>query len=141
MQDSTEDLKPLLEELISREIYRLATDSEVYAAAVYDPGAPLAQPKHFECLHRAQYGAMDSIRVHFDFEGIGVWYAIRKDGPEFEMRHILLEIENGRCVHSRAETIRGVWRDWSDIVSADPWVAERRDRYHPRENLRLVRVA
>lgn len=141
MTKDSEDLKPLLEELISREIYRLAKESDVYAAAIYDPASPVAKPKHFECVHRANHGAMEAIQVRFDFEGIGVWYAIRRNGREFEMRHIMLEIENGRCVHSRAETHSGPWADWADIVSADPWVAERRDRFHPRDSARLYRVA
>lgn len=132
MDGATQDLKPILEDLAARELTRLARISDVFAAAVYDPGAALAQPKRFKCWHRGSAADRSAISIAFDFEGIGVWYAVKRRGARFEMHHILLEIEYGRCLHSQAEVLNGPWDDWSDIVAADPWVADRRDRLRPR---------
>lgn len=132
MPKSTQDLKPVLEDLVARELTRLARLCDVFAAAVYDPAAPLARPKRFKCWHRGNAADMTAIPIAFDFEGIGVWYAVKRRGARFEMHHILLEIEYGRCLHSQAEVSSGRWDDWTDIVAADPWVAERRDRFRPR---------
>ena len=116
--------REVMETLIADEIRRLVARADVYVIAIYasqDAGNGLVD---FRCEKREPARGILRIDVSFDYEGIGVWYICRRNGDTFHLRHILVEIRDGKFVRGQAGEFDGYWEDFPAYLTQDRWVGD-----------------
>ena len=119
-QDPTA-LKAMMEDLIAKELTRLARSADLVVFALYDPEAP-DEPRDYQLVERPEDGAPIALDVAFDYEGVGVWYICRRHGETFTVRHIMAHIENGRFASGQVGWFEGYWDEFPQYVAQDGWV-------------------
>lgn len=116
------ELKHRMEELIATEISRLATQSDVYVFALYDPKDPDNGPVDFRCYQRDAASNRIAVDISFEFEGIGVWYICRRDGDTYTVRHIMVHLRDGVFRGGRVASFEGFWDEFPRFVAEDRWI-------------------
>jgi len=116
------DLKHTMEDLIATEIRRLVAQSDVYVFALYDPKDPTNGPVDFRCYQRDEATKRIAVDISFEFEGIGVWYICRRDGDAFNLRHIMVHLQDGVFLNGRVGRFEGFWDEFPRFVAEDRWV-------------------
>lgn len=119
-QDPTA-LKAMMEDLIAKELTRLARSADLVVFALYDPEAP-DEPRDYHLVERPENGAPIALDVAFDYEGVGVWYLCFRDGETFSARKVLLQMRGGRYVHGQVGWFEGFWDEFPQYVAQDGWV-------------------
>ena len=59
---------------------------------------------------------------NFNFEGIGVWYICDRYDETYQLRHILVQIKNGRFVKGQVEQFQGYWDEFPQFIAEDRWI-------------------
>ena len=116
------ETKCSLEALITNEIRHLTTNADACIFAIYDARRPIDGPVDFETYTCTEKQPTLNVNIHFDFEGIGVWYICNRYGEVYQLRHILVQIHNGRFVKGKLEHFQGYWDEFPQFVADDPWV-------------------
>ncbi|MEQ8604544.1 MAG: hypothetical protein RIB45_14610 [Marivibrio sp.] len=119
-QDPTA-LKAMMEDLIAKELARLARSADLVVFALYDPESP-DEPQDYQLAERPADGSAIALDVAFDFEGVGVWYLCFRDGETFSARKVLLQMRAGRYVHGQVGWFEGYWDEFPQYVAQDGWV-------------------
>lgn len=127
MLQDTLETKAVMEELIAAEIRRLIARADLCVFTLYDPtavdpGAPEDGPIDYRFQQRCPRRGTLDMPVHFDFEGIGVWYICHRNGDTFHLRHILVEIAGGRFRRGQVNQFEGYWDEFPQFVAEDRWV-------------------
>lgn len=121
MQQDPTALKAMMEDLIAKELTRLARSADLVVFALYDPEAP-DEPRDYQLVERPEDGAPITLDVAFDYEGVGVWYLCFRDGETFSARKVLLQMRGGRYVHGQVGWFEGYWDEFPQYVAQDGWV-------------------
>lgn len=121
MVTANRELRAVMEQMIEKEVRRLAAEADICIFAVYDPARGDAGPVEFNTYDRRELGAID-LDVRLDFEGVGVWYIVYRDGEVFRSKKVLLKIEDGRFVHGQVGNFEGYWEEFPQYVAEDRWV-------------------
>lgn len=124
MRDYVVGTREVMETLIADEIRRLVAKSDVYVFAIYGSRDASNGPIDFHCEQRQPARGTLHVDVTFDYEGIGVWYICRRSGDTFHLRHILVEIRNGKFVRGQVGEFDGYWEDFPAYLTADRWVGD-----------------
>jgi len=119
-QDPTA-LRAMMEDLIAKELARLARSADLVVFALYDPDAP-DEPQDYQLVERPADGSGIALDVAFDFEGVGVWYLCFREGETFSARKVLLQMRGGRYVHGQVGWFEGFWDEFPQYVAQDGWV-------------------
>lgn len=119
--DNAQDLKSVMEDMIAKELVRLASGADLVVFALYDPDDP-SEPLDYQLIERGEDGAPITLDVTFDFEGVGVWYLCYRDGETFAARKVLLQMRGGRYVHGQVGRFDGYWDEFPRYVAEDRWV-------------------
>lgn len=118
---SASDLKSVMEEMIAKELSRLAETADLVVFALYDPDDP-EEPRDYRLAECEEEGEPIALDVDFDFEGVGVWYLCFRDGETFVARKVLLQMREGRYVHGQVGRFEGYWDEFPRYVAEDQWV-------------------
>lgn len=115
------ELMATMEIMIEKEIKRLLTQADSCVFVMYDPNNPVMDPTDYICHERE---GMRPLRmdVSLDFEGIGVWYMVFRNGETFSAKKILLHIEAGHFKHGQMGNFEGYWEDFPQYILEDRWV-------------------
>ncbi len=113
--------RAVMEDLIAAEIRRLVANADVYVFALYESAAADG-PSDYRCEQRDPARGTLSVEVSFDYEGIGVWYICRRFGEVFHLRHVLVEIRDGRFIRGQVGEFEGYWEDFPTYITDDRWV-------------------
>ncbi|HAA91519.1 MAG TPA: hypothetical protein DCS82_07780 [Rhodospirillaceae bacterium] len=116
------ETKQALEALLVDEIQRLTAGADVCIFALYDAECPNEGPIDFSTHERDRNSGSLEIEVDFDFEGIGVWYICNRYGDAYKLRHILVQVHQGRFVKGQVEEFEGYWEEFPQFVADDRWV-------------------
>ena len=116
------ETKQTLESMLSNEITRLSQEADVCIFALYDAECPNEGPIDFSTHERDSNLDILDFDVDFDFEGIGVWYICRRYGKTYRLRHILVQIRQGRFVKGQVEEFEGFWDEFPEFVVEDRWI-------------------
>ena len=87
----------------------------------YDSNISDDEPQNFVCLNRFDHNLND-MPVHFNFEGIGVWYIAWRDGEIFRARKLLVVMQNGHYTNGMVGDFEGYWKDFAHYVTEDKWI-------------------
>ena len=115
------ELKAVMEDMIAKELSRLASGADLVVFALYDPADP-SEPRDYRLIERGADGAPIALDVGFDFEGVGVWYICYRAGETFRARKVLLQMHGGRYVHGQVGHFEGYWEDFPRYVAEDGWL-------------------
>lgn len=114
-------LKAMMEDMIAKELTRLARSADLVVFALYDPQDP-EEPRDYQLLDREEVGGPIDLDIGFDFEGVGVWYLCYRDGETFAARKVLLQMRGGRYVRGQVGWFEGYWEEFPQYVAQDSWV-------------------
>ncbi len=106
---------------ISMALKDLIKSSDITVFTLYDPKlGPQSEP----ILHRIGDKSMGlrSVPINFDFEGIGVWYIIKRERNIFNAIKILAYMQNQKFIQGQVGDFEGYWEDFSTYIAEDRWV-------------------
>jgi len=120
MQDA-QSLKTMMEDMIAKELVRLAHSADLVVFALYDPQDP-EEPRDYQVAERPADGSAIRLDVSFGFEGVGVWYLCYREGETFTARKVLLQMRAQRYVRGQVGWFEGFWEEFPQYVAQDSWV-------------------
>ncbi len=121
MQTETGRLRLVMAQKIQAELTRLSNIADVCVFALYDPAAPDGDPVDFYCVDRHDESAHRP-PISLAFDGVGVWYFAFRKGETFNVRKVLLRIENNHFIDAQVGDFEGFWEDFPVYVAEDRWV-------------------
>lgn len=111
------------EQLIEKEIVRLASHSDFVVYVLYDRENG-EEPLEYNLFRLAEGKAkLSDIPYSLDLEGIVVWYFCNRQGDNFTCHKILIELEDGIYKAGQYGHFEGFWDEFSQYVANDRWVA------------------
>ncbi len=110
---------------ISGLLRQLAGESDITIYTLYNPALGVdAEAVDYRVGDKSV--GFKTIPLDFLFEGIGVWYIIKryKQGKEdiFKSVKILVYMQNGQFIKGQVGDFEGFWTDFPIYVSEDRWV-------------------
>jgi hypothetical protein len=120
MQDA-KTLKAMMEDMIAKELVRLARGADLVVFALYDSDQP-EEPIDYQLIERPEDGGPITLDVGFDFEGVGVWYLCYREDETFTARKVLLQMRGGRYLRGQVGWFEGYWDEFPQYVAQDSWV-------------------
>ena len=116
------ETKCSLELLLADEIKHLTASADNCIFALYDAHTPNEGPIDFVTYECSDKHASLDVDVNFNFEGIGVWYICDRYDETYQLRHILVQIKNGRFVKGQVEQFQGYWAEFPQFIAEDRWI-------------------
>jgi len=108
----------MMEALITKEIQRLAADSDVTVFVRYADSTLKGGPLDFVLVDKEMPDGDQDLPIRFDFQGLGIWFLCQRTGETFHMRHIIVEIdEYGKFSRGQVGEQEGYWEDFPVYIS------------------------
>lgn len=121
-KSTTLETKRVLESMLISEIRRLTAEADICVFALYDAECLNEGPIDYATYQRDPARGTLDIGVEFDYEGIGVWYICRRFGDTYQLRHILVQLHQGRFVKGQVEEFEGYWDEFPQFIADDRWI-------------------
>ena len=110
--------RDLMEQMILREIERLAVSADVTAFIRYADCTLKGGPLEFVLIDPELPESPPELPVSFEFRGLGIWFLCQRSGETFHMRHVIVEIDDaGRFSCGQVGEQEGYWEDFPIYLS------------------------
>ena len=118
MHSAENGTRDMMEHMILREIERLAVSADVTAFVRYADCTLKGGPLEFVLIDPELPESPSELPVSFEFRGLGIWFLCRRNGETFQMRHVIVEIDDvGRFSRGQVGEQEGYWEDFPVYLS------------------------